>query len=36
MTEFKLEKKEKERELRLLPSDDPRVMSAVAPGQMIY
>ena len=29
MTEFKLEKKE--RELRLLPSNDPRVMSAVAP-----
>jgi peptide deformylase len=31
MAVFKLEKKEKERELRLLPSDDPRVMSAVAP-----
>ena len=29
MATFKLEKKE--RELRLLPSNDPRVMSAVAP-----
>ena len=31
MAEFKLEEEKKERELRLIPQDDPRVRSAIAP-----